>query len=222
LVKNALSLERRVDERKKRLDRSEILLRGWTTSACERRSIAGIDGWIRIRIPRNAWSRSGARDDGGVVESGRCMQTSRTPLLANLGIPFLEDVHKMLTILVDRKHFGTIGCRREKPRVLFPHRFDGEALEEAEKRLQILEPNVGHSSGIGGPQSLNLVTVQNAKKTSKTAADKGLIKVGVAEALSDIQASEPSEHERSERFHLEARKTRDWQEGWGGCVRSKG
>jgi hypothetical protein len=119
LVKNTLSLERRVDERKKRLDSSEIRLRGRTTSACERRSIAGIVGWIRIRIPRNAWSRSrdemGARDDNGVVESGRCMQASRTPLLANLGVPFLEDIHKMLTILIDRTHFRTIGCRMEKP-----------------------------------------------------------------------------------------------------------
>jgi hypothetical protein len=103
----------------------------------------------------------------------------------------------MLTILIDRTNFRTIGCRREKPRVWFPHRFDGEALEEVEKRLQILEPNVGHSSGIGGPQSLNLVTVQNAKKIAKTAAEKGLIKMGVAEALSDIQASEPSKYKRS-------------------------
>jgi hypothetical protein len=79
LVKNAPSLERRVDERKNRLDSSEIRLRGLTTSACERRSIACIVGWIRIRIriPRKAWSRSRdemrARDDGGVVESRRCV-----------------------------------------------------------------------------------------------------------------------------------------------------
>jgi hypothetical protein len=133
LVKDALSLERRVDEHKKRLDSSEIRLRGRTMSTCEPRSIAGIVGWIRI--PRNAWSGSryemGTRDGSSVVESGRCVQASRTPLLANLGIPFLEDIHKMLTILIDRTHFGTIGCRREKTRVPFPHRFNGEALEEA-------------------------------------------------------------------------------------------
>jgi hypothetical protein len=143
------------------------------------------------------------------------------PLGKELGVPVLKEINKMLAVWVHGANFRMIRIQREKARVGFPHRVHGQTLEEAEKRLELVEPDVSHSSGIESPEKLNLVAVQNRNKALKTAAKNGLVKMGIPEALSFIQTAKPSRDKGSERFQFEAGKTQDWQEGRGGRTCSK-
>ena len=129
------------------------------------------------------------------------MQTISVPLRKETGIPGLDDVEKVLALLVAWVEMD-VGIRREKACIGLPPGACHKALIETEKALQMFEPDAGHGASISGPEQLDLMALQNRDQKAEAAAKDGMVELSRLETLSDVHAPKPVMDKESERLHL--------------------